>query len=217
MASQSVGVCRISTARVGRRLRTVCRKSAHIASKPLAYDRSPVTTPVSALRACGTDRLRHALHRQPYPVPNHVQTLFVQPAIPVHGRSPCPPRHSLQKLCINVTALACDWPTLRKRCVPPRLQVSYRLADQGMPNLILLPFSVFFVCCILQFWYLKKVRDALIDRHPEKFLQVEKSSIFSTQGIWRFARRNQHKILKDAELNRHVRNLKRLMIVAIVA
>lgn len=86
-----------------------------------------------------------------------------------------------------------------------------------MPNLILLPFSVFFVCCILQFWYLKKVRDALIDHHPETFLQVEKSSIFPMQGIWRFARSKQYKKLGDAELNRHVRNLKRLMIVAIVA
>jgi hypothetical protein len=86
-----------------------------------------------------------------------------------------------------------------------------------MPSLILLPFSVFFVCCILQFWYLKKVRDALIDHHPETFLQVEKSSIFPMQGIWRFARGKQYKKLGDAELNRHVRNLKRLMIVAIVA
>jgi hypothetical protein len=50
-----------------------------------------------------------------------------------------------------------------------------------MSRLILLPFSVFFVCCILQFWYLKKVRDALVDRHPNTFILVEKSSMFPMQ------------------------------------
>lgn len=82
-----------------------------------------------------------------------------------------------------------------------------------MPLLILLPFGVFFICCILQFWYLKKVRDALIDRHPATFLAVEKSSIFPMRGLWKFTGGNRYKQLNDADLNRHVRNLKRLMIV----
>lgn len=86
-----------------------------------------------------------------------------------------------------------------------------------MPILILLPFGVFFVCCLLQFWFLKKVRDALIDRHPDTFLAVEKSSIFPMQGLWKFARGSSYKKLGDVELNRHVRNLKRLMIVGIAA
>lgn len=86
-----------------------------------------------------------------------------------------------------------------------------------MPPLILLPFGVFFVCCILQFWYLKKVRDALIERHPDTFLSVEKSSIFPMQGLFKFARGGRYKDLNDALLNRHVRNLKRLMIVAYIA
>lgn len=86
-----------------------------------------------------------------------------------------------------------------------------------MPPLILLPFGVFFVCCILQFWYLQKFRDALIERHPDTFLSVEKSSIFPMQGLYQFARGGRYKDLNDAVLNRHVRNLKRLMIVAYTA
>ena len=86
-----------------------------------------------------------------------------------------------------------------------------------MPHLILLPFAVFFTCCILQFWFLKKVRDALIDRHPETFLAVEKSSIFPMQGLWKFSRGSKYKQLGDLDLNRHIRNLKRLMIIGIIA
>ena len=83
--------------------------------------------------------------------------------------------------------------------------------------LILIPFGVFFVCCILQFWYLKQVRDALIERHPDTFLSVEKSSIFPMQGLYKFARGSRYKDLNDATLNRHVRNLKRLMILGYAA
>jgi len=92
-----------------------------------------------------------------------------------------------------------------------------RLPEQAMPVLILLSFGVFFICCILQFWYLKKVRDALIDRHPEAFLAAERSSIFPMQGIWKFTRGSRYKLLGDSDLNRHVRNLKRLMVIAVVA
>ena len=86
-----------------------------------------------------------------------------------------------------------------------------------MPSYILIPFAVFFVCCLSQFWFVKKVRDALIERHPDTFLAVDKSSIFPHRGIWRFTQNNQYKELRDENLNRHVRNLKRLHLVAITS
>ena len=86
-----------------------------------------------------------------------------------------------------------------------------------MPSYILIPFGVFFVCCLSQFWFMKKVRDALIERHPDTFLAVEKPSIFPHQGLWRFTQNNQYKELRDENLNRHVRNLKRLHFVAIAS
>lgn len=86
-----------------------------------------------------------------------------------------------------------------------------------MSSLILIPFSIFFLCCLLQFWFLKQVRDRLIEHHPETFLKVEKSSIFPMNGLWKFTRKGRHKALGDAELDRHVRNLKRLMLVGFAA
>ena len=86
-----------------------------------------------------------------------------------------------------------------------------------MSNLILIPFSVFFVCCLLQFWYLKKVRDALIDRHPETFLAVEKSPFWPVQSPWKYLKYNQYKQFGDDDLDRHVRNLRRVIIVGIGA
>lgn len=86
---------------------------------------------------------------------------------------------------------------------------------KSMTNLVLLTFAVFFTCCILQFWFLKRVRDALIDRHPETFLSIEKSSFFPMQRLWDFDLDRRCKELRDVDLNRHLRNLKRLKIVAI--
>jgi hypothetical protein len=86
-----------------------------------------------------------------------------------------------------------------------------------MPASILIPFAVFFACCAGQFWFLKQVRDRLIECHPDKFLEIEKSSIFPQNGIRRFTRRGRYKALGDEELNRRVRNLKRLFAIALIA
>lgn len=86
-----------------------------------------------------------------------------------------------------------------------------------MPVLILIPFAVFFACGIGQFWFFKQVRDRLIDCHPDTFLQIEKSTIFPLNGVWRFTNRGRYKALGDEELNRRVRNLKRLLTVAFIA
>jgi hypothetical protein len=70
---------------------------------------------------------------------------------------------------------------------------------------------------VAQFWFIQKVRGALIERHPETFLTIEQSSIFPYRGLQRFTRGGRYKALKDAELNRHVRNLKRLNIIAVAS
>ena len=86
-----------------------------------------------------------------------------------------------------------------------------------MPIYVLIPFGVFFICCGLQFWFFKQVRDALIERHPETFLAVERSSIFPQQGLWRFAFSKRYKELGDEDLNKRVRNLRWLIVVGFVA
>ena len=89
--------------------------------------------------------------------------------------------------------------------------------EPAMPNYILIPFAVFFGCCLAQFWFMKNVRDALIERHPETFLSVEKSSMFPYRGLQRFIRGNRHKALQDAGLNRQIRNIKRLNVLAVAS
>ena len=86
-----------------------------------------------------------------------------------------------------------------------------------MPIVILIPFSVFFLCCLLQFWFLKQVKNILIERYPEAYLSIEKSSFFPDQGLRRFMRGDRYKDLQDTELNKHVRNVKRLYLIAILA
>jgi hypothetical protein len=79
------------------------------------------------------------------------------------------------------------------------------------------PFAVFFGCCVAQFWFLKRIRDRLIDRHPQAFLEIEKSSFFPHQGLWKFTRRKRYEALRDEELNRRVRQFKQLYALAIVS
>lgn len=86
-----------------------------------------------------------------------------------------------------------------------------------MPLLSLISFAVFFICCASQFWFIAQVRNALIDRHPETFLEVERSSIFPQRGLMRFVWRSGYRALDDPALARHVRNLRLVYVLAIVA
>lgn len=86
-----------------------------------------------------------------------------------------------------------------------------------MPVYVAIPFAIFFVCCALQFWFLRQVRRALIERHPQIFLEISKSAFFVDQALWRFAQSRRRKALQDPELDRCVRNFNLLWAVAILA
>jgi len=81
----------------------------------------------------------------------------------------------------------------------------------------LIAFAVFFACCGGQFWFLKRVREALIERHPETFLAIEKSSMFPQRTLWQFVRKGRYKELNDPELDKAARDLRRLQAVAILS
>lgn len=78
----------------------------------------------------------------------------------------------------------------------------------------LIPFGIFFVCCVLQFWFIKRVRDRLIDKHPDLFLKEERAAFFTHNHIWRYAFDRRYRELNDVELDRRVRNLRMLLLVA---
>jgi hypothetical protein len=81
----------------------------------------------------------------------------------------------------------------------------------------MIAFAVFFACCLAQFWFIARVRNALIDRHSEAFLQIERSSIFPLGGFYRFICSSRHHDLRDAGLTRAVINMRWLFLVAIAA
>ena len=84
-----------------------------------------------------------------------------------------------------------------------------------MPVIILIPFAVFFVCCAAQVWFLAQVRKALIDRHSDFYLNLERSSMFPQRGLFRFIRSGQHKELRDYDLTSAVIRCRILHFVAI--
>jgi hypothetical protein len=77
-------------------------------------------------------------------------------------------------------------------------------------------FAGFAGCCLAQFWFLHRIKIALIERHPDTFLAIEKSSFFPYQGLSRFVRKKRYKDLNDPELDKRVRDFKRLFALALV-
>ena len=65
-------------------------------------------------------------------------------------------------------------------------------------------FAVFFACCAAQFWFVSRVRNALIDRHSELYLSIERSSMVPRRGLVRFIRSGKHRELGDYELSKAV-------------
>ena len=86
-----------------------------------------------------------------------------------------------------------------------------------MPILQGIAFAVFFVCCAAQFWFMARVRNALIDRHPELYLSIERSSMFARRGLSRFIQSSKHRELGDPELSKAVMQCRWLYAVAICA
>jgi hypothetical protein len=86
-----------------------------------------------------------------------------------------------------------------------------------MPIWQALTFAVFFACCAAQFWFMARVRNALIDRHPEFYLAIERSSIFPRRGLSSFIQSRKHRELGDPELSKAVLQCRWLYVVAICA
>lgn len=82
-----------------------------------------------------------------------------------------------------------------------------------MRGYALIAFAAFFACCAAQFWFLQRIRKVLIERHPDTFLTIEKSSIFPGQGLRRFLKKRRYRDLNDPELNLRVRDLRVLYLV----
>ena len=81
--------------------------------------------------------------------------------------------------------------------------------------LIAVPFAIFFGCCVSQFWFLAQVRNALIDRHPDIYLQLERKSFFPGNGVFKIILSGRHRDFADPDLSKAIVRCRWLFVVAI--
>ena len=82
--------------------------------------------------------------------------------------------------------------------------------------IIVIPFAVFFFCCAAQFYFLRRVRQALIQRHPQVWLELSGKAWFVDNAVYRFIRRRQDKGLNDPDLTAKTKQAAILYYVAII-
>jgi hypothetical protein len=78
----------------------------------------------------------------------------------------------------------------------------------------LIPFAVFFACCVAQFFFLDRIKRALSARHPAVLEGLLGKSFFANNAISKFARQRGDLSLNDPGLTEKVKQFKRLLYVA---
>lgn len=73
-----------------------------------------------------------------------------------------------------------------------------------MPVILIL-FGIFFVCGILQFYFIRRVRQVLVERHPEVWAGISKKAWFVDNAIAKFIWHRRDKRLNDPELTKVVK------------
>ena len=70
---------------------------------------------------------------------------------------------------------------------------------------IFIPFSIFFICCASQFYFIRRVRQMLVERHPEIWAGISKRAWFVDNAVAKFIWWRKDKRLNDPELTRVVK------------
>jgi hypothetical protein len=86
-----------------------------------------------------------------------------------------------------------------------------------MPLLIIIPFVIFACCCLVQFVFLRRVRAALAERHPDVWLKISTKAWFIDSAVGRLAWTGQARSLGDPELMALINQLRVLYAVAFAA
>lgn len=86
-----------------------------------------------------------------------------------------------------------------------------------MVALFMILFIAFGLCVLAQFWFMKRLKDVLIDRHPRKFLEIERAAWTPGGGIWKLTRGREYRALNDPVLNTAVRNMRLILLVMLGA
>jgi len=85
-----------------------------------------------------------------------------------------------------------------------------------MPYLLFIPGGVFLLCGLAQFAFIKRIRAALAERHPDVWREMSVKAWFIDSAVATFARRGA-KSLNDPDLNSSIDGLRVVYGVAIAA
>jgi len=86
-----------------------------------------------------------------------------------------------------------------------------------MSPLILIPFGVFFCCCLAQFPLLRAVRAALAERHPDAWREMSAKTWFANSAGAGYVWGDRAKALNDPGLVEAVNRLRLVYAVGFVA
>lgn len=82
--------------------------------------------------------------------------------------------------------------------------------------IFLIPFSIFFACCAVQFVFLERVKRTLATRHPDVLQSISGKSFFSStsSAITKFVWQRRDRGLNDPSLTKTVIQFKALILLA---
>ena len=80
---------------------------------------------------------------------------------------------------------------------------------------VLIPAAAFLACCVAQFYFLRRVRQALAKRHPEVWRDISMKAWFVDNSVYKFAWKRRDRELGDLELTTRRRQLIALNYLAI--
>jgi hypothetical protein len=83
--------------------------------------------------------------------------------------------------------------------------------------IVIVPFVIVFACGIAQFWFFRRIRQTLVERHPDVWLALSRKAWFVDNAAITLAFGRKARLLDDPVLMARVRDAKALMGVALAA
>lgn len=74
--------------------------------------------------------------------------------------------------------------------------------------------GIFFMLFGLAAWLQKRLRDAVAERHPGALQVIDRVTCSLPRGTRALDRRTRYQMLRDPEIDRHIRDLDRVQILA---
>src|SRR5260221_11267454 len=87
----------------------------------------------------------------------------------------------------------------------------------SMAILVFAAGAIFMGCCVAEFYFVRRIRADLAERHPHILLKMAKKALFIDSAVLSFALGRRGKGLDDPDLTRKTKELLYLTVVAIAS